>query len=100
MVCWDGWLQVPQGEAGRSPGKSGKFVMETKFGSAQEVACATGRNRDTHFDHCRWPWNDSARSTLRDRAPAGSSWADNLPKQCAGPVTRLGDLNLHLSVSQ
>lgn len=46
------------------------------------------------------PGTDSARSTLRDRAPAGSSWADNLPKQCAGPFTRLGDLNLHLSVSQ
>lgn len=47
MVCWDGWLQVPQGEAGRSPGKSGKFVMETKFGGAQEVACAQGET-ETH----------------------------------------------------
>lgn len=44
MVCREGWLQVSQGEAGRSPGKSGKFVMETKFGGAQEVACAAGRN--------------------------------------------------------
>lgn len=100
MVWRDGWLQVPQGEAGRSPGKSGKFVMETKFGGAQEVVCAAGRNRDTHFDHCRWLCKDSARSTLRDPAPAGSSRADNLPKQCAGPVARLGDLKLHLSVAQ
>jgi hypothetical protein len=60
VVCRDGWLQVSQGEAGRSQGKSGKFVMETKFGGAQEVACAAGRNRDRRFDLCRWPWKDSA----------------------------------------
>lgn len=101
MVCREGWLQVSQGGAGRSPGKSGKFVMETKFGGAQEVACATGRNRDRRFDLCRRPWKDSA--SPQHSAGSCACWvlrADNLPKQCAGPVARPGDLKLHLSVAQ
>lgn len=90
MVCSDGRFQVPQGEAGRNPGKSGKFVMETKFGGAQEVACALGRNRDAHFDLCRWPWKDSAGSTLRDHAPAGSSRRIICPGSVQAPSPGLG----------